>query len=248
MASRIPVAAALAAVALGATTSYAEPTGLDEIVVTAQRKQESAQSIGLALSVVGGDTLRAKGVEKVNDLQNATPSLEVEPAFGSGQPQFRLRGVGFIDYTANNSSPVGVNIDEVPLPFPVQTQGQLFDVSRVEVLRGPQGTLYGRNTTGGAVNFVTNRPTSDYQAGITAEYGSHNALAAEGYVSGPLADSFKARLSWAVENGGAWQRDRLTRREAWRQGQARRTIAIRVGSVRVHQSAFERPPVAGQIG
>lgn len=210
MASRISVAAALAAAALGVTTAYTEPTGLDAIVVTAQRKQESAQTIGLALSVVNGDDLRDKGVEKVNDLQNATPSLEVEPAFGSGQPQFRLRGVGFIDYTANNSSPVGVNIDEVSLPFPVQTQGQLFDISRVEVLRGPQGTLYGRNTTGGAVNFVTNRPTSDFHAGITAEYGSHRAFAAEGFVSGPLGETLKARLSWAVENGGAWQRNRAT--------------------------------------
>ena len=83
MASRIPVAAALAAAALGVTTAYAEPTGLDEIVVTAQRKQESAQTIGLALSVLSGDSLRDKGVEKVNDLQNATPSLEIEPAFGN---------------------------------------------------------------------------------------------------------------------------------------------------------------------
>ncbi|MBS0613852.1 MAG: TonB-dependent receptor [Proteobacteria bacterium] len=210
MYSRLSAAALVAASLAGAAVAIAGPTGLEEIVVTAQRKEESAQNIGVALSVISGDSLKALGVSNVNDLQNTTPSLEVEPAFGSGQAQFRLRGVGFIDYTANNSSPVGVNLDEVPLPFPVQTQGQLFDVARVEVLRGPQGTLYGRNTTGGAVNFVTNRPTDEFHAGISARYGTHNLVDAEGFVSGPLADKLKGRISWAVTDGGAWQRNRLT--------------------------------------
>ncbi len=210
MGSRISAAAALAVAAIGVSTGYAAPTGLDEIVVTAQRKEESAQSVGIALSVIGGDALKARGIVKVNDLQNATPSLEVEPAFGSGQPQFRLRGVGFIDYTSNNSSPVGVSVDDVALPLPIQTQGELFDINRVEVLRGPQGTLYGRNTTGGAVNFITNRPTADFHAGITADYGSHDAFSAEGYVSGGFSDTLKGRLSWATEQGGAWQRNRVS--------------------------------------
>jgi len=205
MGSRFPVFA-LAAFA-GASLVHAEGA-LDEIVVTAQRRQESAQSVGIALSVIGGDALKDKGIVKVNDLQNATPSLEVEPAFGSGQPQYRLRGVGFIDYTANNSSPVGVGIDQVALPFPIQTEGQLFDISRVEVLRGPQGTLYGRNTTGGTLNFVTNRPTSDFHAGIAGESGSHREFNAEGFVSGALADTLNGRISWAAGEGGAWQRDR----------------------------------------
>ena len=203
------LAAAIAAVLVSAA-ALADSSALDEVVVTAQRKVESAQSVGIALSVLAGDSLKSLGVSNVNDLQNTTPSLEVEPAFGSGQAQFRLRGVGFIDYTANNSSPVGVNIDQVPLPFPVQTQGQLFDIERVEVLRGPQGTLYGRNTTGGAVNFIANRPTDDYHAGISARYGSHDLFDAEGFVSGPLADSLKGRISWAVTEGGAWQRNRVT--------------------------------------
>jgi iron complex outermembrane recepter protein len=107
MGLRFPAFALAASIFVGASWVHAEGS-LDEIVVTAQRKQESAQSVGIALSVIGGEALKSKGIVKVNDLQNATPSLEVEPAFGSGQPQFRLRGVGFIDYTSNNSSPVGV--------------------------------------------------------------------------------------------------------------------------------------------
>jgi iron complex outermembrane receptor protein len=183
---------------------------LEDVVVTAQRREATAQSIGIALTVLSDDTLKDLGVAKVNDLQNATPSLEVEPAFGSGQAQFRLRGVGFIDYTANNSSPVAVNLDGVALPFPIQTQGQIYDVARVEVLRGPQGTLYGRNTTGGAVNFITNRPTGNFQSGFDLSYGSHKAFVGEGYVSGAVADGFRARLSVATEQGGAWQRERVT--------------------------------------
>jgi outer membrane receptor protein involved in Fe transport len=183
--------------------------GLEEIVVTAERRQESAQSVGIAISVLQGDTLAAKSISTVNDLQNAVPSLQIEPAFGSSQPQFRIRGVGFIDYTSNNASPVGVSLDDVALALPIQTQGQLFDIDRVEVLRGPQGTLYGRNTTGGEINFITNRPTADFHAGTSFAYGSHNEFEGEGFISGTLIDGLIGRLSFATEQGGAWQRNRI---------------------------------------
>ena len=184
--------------------------GLAEIVVTAQRREESAQSVGIAMSVLSGQSLADKSIAFINDLQNAVPSLQVEPAFGSSQPQFRLRGVGFIDYTSNNTSPVGVSLDGVALALPIQTQGQLFDIDRVEVLRGPQGTLYGRNTTGGEINFISNRPTAETHAGFSLEYGSHNEVNAEGFVSGAIADGLSGRLSVATEQGGAWQRNRVT--------------------------------------
>src|ERR1700735_2134350 len=160
---------------------------LDEVVVTAQRRAESAQNVGIAMSVLSGQSLSEKSVSRVNDLQNAVPSLQVEPAFGSSQPQFRLRGVGFIDYTSNNTSPVGVSLDGVAFALPIQTQGQLFDIDRVEVLRGPQGTLYGRNTTGGEINFISNRPTADPHAGFSLEYGSPNGGNADGFVSGGMS-------------------------------------------------------------
>src|SRR6202047_4206029 len=192
------------------SASVNDAGGLEEILVTAQRREESAQSVGIAMSVLSGESLAAKAITYINDLQNAVPSLQVEPAFGSGQPQFRLRGVGFIDYTSNNTSPVGVSLDGVALALPIQTQGQLFDIDRVEVLRGPQGTLYGRNTTGGEINFISNRPTADTHAGFTAEYGSHNDVNAEGYVSGSITDGLLGRLSVATEQGGAWQRNRDT--------------------------------------
>jgi iron complex outermembrane receptor protein len=207
-----------AAIAIHAT-SFAEPAAsvsandagrLEEVVVTAQRREESAQNVGIALSVLSGQSLAEKAITNVVDLQNAIPSLQVEPAFGSGQPQYRIRGVGFLDYTSNNASPVGVSVDDVAFALPIQTQGQLFDIDRIEVLRGPQGTLYGRNTTGGQINFISNRPTADTHAGFTAEYGSHNDVNAEGYVSGSIAAGLLGRLSVATEQGGAWQRNRDT--------------------------------------
>ena len=145
-------AAAAAAGALFVSFGSAAAEELSEIVVTAQRRAEPAQSVGIAMSVLSGLSFADKSINYVNDLQNAVPNLQVEPAFGSSQPQFRLRGVGFIDYTSNNTSPVGVSLDGVAFALPIQTQGQLFDIERVEVLRGPQGTLYGRNTTGGEIN------------------------------------------------------------------------------------------------
>ncbi|HEY0747538.1 MAG TPA: TonB-dependent receptor [Steroidobacteraceae bacterium] len=215
---RLAAAAGIGAISMqvssfAATTSAAaggEAGALEEVVVTAQRREESAQDVGIAVSVLSGESLADKSITYVNDLQNAVPSLQVEPAFGSSQPNFRLRGVGFIDYTSNNTSPVGVSLDGVAFALPIQTQGQLFDIDRVEVLRGPQGTLYGRNTTGGEINFISNRPTAETHAGFMLEYGSHNEVDADGFVSGSIAGGLTGRLSVATEQGGAWQRNRLT--------------------------------------
>ncbi len=202
----------LALWAAGSVLAQTSPdsSSLEEIVVTAQRRQESAQTVPIALSVLSGEELAARGIESINQLQYVTPSLEVEPQFGSGQPGFRLRGVGFTDYVSNNTPTVGTYVDEVAYPLPIMTQGLLFDLDRVEVLRGPQGTLYGRNTTGGAINFVTKKPTQDFNAGVSAEYGRYDLFKAEGYVSGPLTDALRARFSASTLQGGAWQHNRST--------------------------------------
>jgi len=210
MSSRFARWAFGSAALLSVSLSFADEDGLEPVVVTAQRREESAQAVGIAISVISGESLLDKSVTVVNDLQNAVPSLQVEPAFGSGQPQFRIRGVGFLDYTSNNASPVGVSLDDVAYALPIQTQGQLFDLARVEVLRGPQGTLYGRNTTGGEINFITNKPTEETHAGVTVEYGSHNEVNAQAYVSGAITEGLLGRLSLATEQGGAWQYNRDT--------------------------------------
>ncbi|KAF1054356.1 MAG: Pesticin receptor [Stenotrophomonas maltophilia] len=197
--------------ALAADTATASTTGngeqLDTVVVTAQRKQESAQKIGVAVTPLSGDELTKRGVTSINQLGSEVPSLEIQSPYGNGTPNFRIRGIGFSDYVDNVSPAVGVYVDEVAQPIVSMTQGALFDLERVEVLRGPQGTLYGRNTTGGAINFITKKPTDKFEGNFTTNYESYNDVRTQGYVSGPLNDKLRGRLSWFTEDGGAWQKN-----------------------------------------
>ncbi|CAN5396703.1 TonB-dependent receptor [soil metagenome] len=214
--NRFLIGSALSALSImSATPAFAQTAtegaaaDSDAIVVTAQRREQSAQDVGIALSVVGPEELIKRGVTNINQLEQVVPNLVIEPAFGSGAAQFKIRGVGFQDYATNNAPTVGVYVNEVAYPVPVMTQGLIFDISRVEVLRGPQGTLYGRNTTGGAINFITNKPTDKFAVGGTVEYGRFDAIKGEAYVSGPLTDWAKIRVSAATEQGGAFQRNRV---------------------------------------
>jgi outer membrane receptor protein involved in Fe transport len=193
--------------------AQADATQLSEVVVTAQRREQSAQDVGIALTVLSGENLQRQGVETVTDLQRITPSLQITPQFGTGQPTFTLRGIGFRDYATNNTPTVGVYVDEVAYPFPVMTQGVLFDVDRLEVLRGPQGTLYGRNTTGGAINVISRRPTAEPSLGFDVSFDNFGLIQAEGFVSGPVATGLGMRLSAVTEQGGAWQENRETGEE-----------------------------------
>ena len=186
-------------------TGNAVEGGTEEVLVTSERRAESPQNIGTSLSVISGKTLTTRNVNNVFDLQYLTPSLQVTPQFGSGQYAFAIRGVGFNDYASNNSPTVGVYVDEVANPVPFATNGMMFDIQRVEVLRGPQGTLYGRNTTGGAINYILNKPTSTFHAGGDVQYGRFGSTKIDGYISGPLSQKLRYRLSGETEQGGAWQ-------------------------------------------
>ena len=208
--SLLTIAAFSSANAQSTARSGDQATRVDEIIVTAQRREQASQDVGVSLSVIGGEQLDEKGISVVNDLENAVPNMEVDSQFGGGQPQFRIRGIGAREYSSNNASTVGIYVDEVAHPYTVTTQGALFDIARMEVLRGPQGTLYGRNTTGGAVNIITNAPTADFRAGFNAEYGTFDRYKVEGYVSGQIAPTLLGRLAAVTEQGGAWQYNRDT--------------------------------------
>ena len=177
----------------------------EEVLVTSERRAESPQNIGSSISVISGKTLETRNVNNVFDLQYLTPSLQVTPQFGSGQPAFAIRGIGFNDYASNNAPTVGVYVDEVANPVPFATNGLMFDIKRVEVLRGPQGTLYGRNTTGGAINYILNKPTSTFHAGGDVQYGRFDSVKVDGYLSGPITQKLRYRLSGETLQGGAWQ-------------------------------------------
>lgn len=179
--------------------------GIEEIVVTAQRRQENINDVPIAISAFTGDALQELGITDTRDLGNIIPGLSVSNS-GFNKPVYTLRGVGFNETSQTASSTVGVYTDEINFPFDVMTKGANLDLERVEVLKGPQGTLYGRNTTGGAVNYVSKKPTDSFESGLTAGYGRYRTADVEGFVSGPLTDSLKARLAVReIDAGKGWQ-------------------------------------------
>src|SRR5690606_23849027 len=201
----------LSALSLDELVDSASLEDLGNLVVTAQRREERAQDVGLSLTALSGDGLRDKPLANLLALQYQVPNLEIIPLYGGTQGEFRIRGVGIRDYATNNSAAVAVYMDQTFLPFPVQTQFPLFDLERVEVLRGPQGTLYGRNSTGGAIALLSRRPTAEAGAGagFAARLGSRDARELDGYLSGPLGERVRGRLSFSSRQGGAWQKNRL---------------------------------------
>lgn len=203
---------ALAVSAALAASAVAHAQGqLEEVIVTAQKREESLGDIGIAINVISGETLRELNLTSTEDIARFTPGFTATDAGGAGIPVYSIRGIGFDDFSTNSNSTVGVYRDEVNLPYPVMTRGLQFDQSRVEVLKGPQGDLYGRNNTGGAVNFVSNKPTGDFESGIMLGYGSYDTVNAEGMLNGALSDSFNARLSFGYENrADGWQTHEVT--------------------------------------
>jgi iron complex outermembrane recepter protein len=190
---------------------------LGEIVVTAEKRSESLNRVGLTVSAITADDLKAQEISSVEDIARVTPGLSFASSY-TNTPVYTLRGVGFNDSSLGAYPDVSVYVDEVPLPFPALTTQAGLDLERVEILKGPQGILFGTNATGGAINYIAAKPTRDFQAGGDISFGRFATLETEDYISGPLADDLLARLSVKVENGGDWQRsdtrdDTLGKRE-----------------------------------
>ncbi len=173
----------------------AETLRIDEIVVTAQKRAQSMNDVGITINAFTGDMLRDRKIDSADDMALLTPGLTINQTAATGVPIYTIRGVGFSDYATSASSTVGLYFDEVAIPYAVMSRGILFDVERVEVLKGPQGDLYGRNTTAGQINFVSRKPTREVEAGMSAGYSRFNVVDFEGYVSGPLADNVQGRLA-----------------------------------------------------
>jgi iron complex outermembrane receptor protein len=173
-----------AAHAQNAPTSPAADTQAppSDIVVTAQRRSESIMSVPLAVTALSGDDLTKRRITDPGGLSASVPNLQVNDQTGGAQPNFTLRGVGIgNEFSDNQLSPIGFYVDDGYVVSRGSQGGQLFDLDRVEVLRGPQGTLYGRNTTGGAINVITRKPSLNGTNGyIEAGYGNYNDARAQG--------------------------------------------------------------------
>ena len=150
--------------------------GVGDIVVTANRRSENLQKVPVTVAALGASELEAKGVSDATALNGIVPNLRVNSPFSETQPNFTVRGIGVAnEFNPNAQSPIGVYFDEVYQGFRASHGAALFDLERIEVLKGPQGTLYGRNTTGGAINIITRRPELSGANGyLTAGYGNYN--------------------------------------------------------------------------
>ncbi|WP_167706659.1 TonB-dependent receptor [Sphingobium fuliginis] len=212
-----PVICALGIYALGAmgTSAYAQAEGSEasvaeetlsvgEIIVTASKREQSINKVGAPITAMSGDALQERTVVSAADLASVVPGLNYSPT-DTGSTVFTLRGVGYTDSTLSAYPDVTVYLDQVPLPFPLIAGLANFDVSRVEVLKGPQGTLFGANATGGAINYIANKPTSHLSGGVTLNYGRFNDLMVDANISGPLSQDLLFRVAGRVHQSDDWQ-------------------------------------------
>jgi len=190
-----------------AEVGSAEATGaaIAEVWVTAQKRSEAIDGAPLSITAVSGEALQRRGVSDVAGLVKVVPGFNAVDS-GYGTPVYFLRGVGFFDSSVAAKPTVSVYLDEAPLAFTLLTGGVSFDLERVEVLKGPQGALFGQNATGGAINYVAAKPTDRFEAGLRGSLGRFARTEVEGFVSGPVSDTLSARLALRHEGGDAWQR------------------------------------------
>lgn len=189
-----------------APVARAGPSTVSELVVTAQKREESINDVAMSIQAATGDTLTKLGVTDTSQLVKIVPGFNFTPSF-YGTPIYSIRGVGFHDTSLAGSPTVSVYVDEAPLPYSSMTQGATLDLERVEVLKGPQGTLFGQNATGGAINYIANKPTETFQAGLDASYGRFNTVDLQGFVSGPIVqDKLAFRVALRTLQSGPWQR------------------------------------------
>jgi len=183
---------------------------LEEIIVTAQKREQNIQDVPLSVSAMSGesmDNIRSGGGD-IRFLSGRAPSLVVESDFGRVFPRFYIRGIGNTDFDQNASQPVSLIYDDVVFENPMLKGFPVFDTARVEVLRGPQGTLFGRNTPAGIVKLDSNKPTEDFEAYVKAGFGNLDSNDLEAVISGGLNDQWSGRLSVLRQSRGDWAENR----------------------------------------
>jgi iron complex outermembrane receptor protein len=190
-------------------------SALEEIVVSAQRRPENLQNVPISVSALNGRYLAENNVHSLQDLSATVPSLVVTNSIGYGLAPITIRGLGGPNGGGSlfTDQPVAVYIDDVYVPALAQSVSDLADVDSLQVLRGPQGTLYGRNSTAGAILITSNRPTTELEAGASATYSSYSDFHVSGFISGPLSQSVSGRLACVLRDGGNWAHNLITGRD-----------------------------------
>ena len=208
------LALAIASVLIGGSLlpvrTHAAESGLmlEEIIVTAQKRSENLQDVPISVTAFSGQQMAQLGVTNAIDLISQVPGLKVSGAGGGAINNFSIRGVTQNDFAASQESPVAVYVDEAYISLNTITNFSLFDLDRVEVLRGPQGTLFGRNATGGLVHYITMKPSQDFDGIVDFQLGEDGRTRAEGAVGGGLGERVSGRLAGVYDkNDGLIEND-----------------------------------------
>jgi iron complex outermembrane receptor protein len=190
----------------------AHAQGLEEVVVTAERRSESLQDTPMSVTAFSGDMVSQGGISNITDVAVQTPNFKLT-TFNISEPQLFMRGVGSTNDSAGADPAVAVFVDDVYLGRPSGVSTELYDLERIEVLRGPQGTLYGRNAAGGALNIYTKKPLQEFEAkaGVTA--GSESLVNVRGYVNGPISDTLAGKVTFSVRQRDGYAKNVTTGQE-----------------------------------
>lgn len=182
----------------------AEPPTLFEgqITVTAQKREESLQEVSASVNAFTGDDLRELEVGTTVDIGRLVSNADIKTSVQGVNPNVTIRGIGMNNFNSNNNPTVGVSVNGVPLTSPAMLSLFMMDVKRTEVMKGPQGTLYGRNNDGGAVNIISNKPSQESDFFGRVAYGAYDTVKVEGVVNGGLSDAWSGRLSFLYDDQG----------------------------------------------
>jgi iron complex outermembrane receptor protein len=179
-----------------------------DIIVTAQRREQRLQDVPVSVAAISGQRIAQSGAVQVRDIFEKIPSVRSQnPTNNGGAPIFNIRGVTLYDFSYTNEPGVAVYTDDIYQGNPLALSQQMFDLERVEVLRGPQGTLFGRNATGGLIQFVSRRPSQTPEFSGSLQYGTYNDITVEGAASGPLTDTLRIRMAGRYQTNDGFQKN-----------------------------------------
>lgn len=208
------VSAALMLPMLGAfgVPAYAQSAseGIETVTVTAEKRTENVQSVGMSISAFSGDQLEQNNITSVAQLASFVPSLQITQANNNRNSQIVIRNVGTSGTNPGTEPDVGVFLDGVFIPVAGPIYGEITDIATVEVLRGPQGTLYGRNTPVGAINITTRAPTQDTEGMVDVQYGNYGETRATGFFGGGLGADLAGRMSFWTDNNDGYMKNLYT--------------------------------------
>ncbi len=202
---RAALAAAIAS--LSAAGSHAEV--LEEVTVTAQKREQSVQDVGISVSAYTGKQIEQLGYSSAQEVTGLAPGVSTIQPNGPSNFALGIRGVAQNDFVTNQESPVSIYVDDVYLSQMSSAGFQLFDLDRVEILRGPQGTLYGRNATGGLAHYISKKPTDEFDGYAEATGGYYGEAKFQGAFGGPLTDKVRARVALATNHDDGYVKNRL---------------------------------------